>query len=70
MKGVSKLLDISSYSTYPGYFLYIKRTKADREIRTCSRSEDFDLTGSRLIEVELYLLYLQKSMSKYRFPTI
>ena len=51
-----RVIQLIRRSTYQGYFLSIKRKPKPKEMRKFSRSEDFDLIGSRLIEVQLYLL--------------
>ena len=40
-------------STYPGYFLCMEHTTTNG-MKKCSRSGEFDLTGSRVVEVHMY----------------
>ena len=58
LKGVSnssifRVIQVIRSSTYPGKSLYTKHTKPKGNEKLL-RSEEFDLTGSRLIEVQLY----------------
>jgi len=61
-KEANNLFELSSYSTYPefdlsGVLFCTQSILKPREMTKLSRSEELDLTGSRLIEVQLYIYY-------------